>query len=146
MSKSNCLVLLSCLVFVFLFSACQTPGGSVTLNWPSTNGPGPEVEKSNGNGPPPHAKAHGYHRKYGYKYYPEAKVYYAPERMVYFYMDENGWQMSAKLPYHLKIKLGDSVTIEMGEEKPYVKYDDHRVKYPPGQLKKKKKKKKHKWK
>jgi hypothetical protein len=48
------------------------------------------------------------------------------------------------LPNHLRIGLGDSVSIELDTDKPYIHHAEHVKKYPPGQLKKKNKKK-HKW-
>ncbi|MBN1956759.1 MAG: hypothetical protein JXQ81_06965 [Desulfuromonadales bacterium] len=48
--------------------------------------------------------------------------------------------MTVSLPRSLQISLGDRVTIEMGSDRPYTDYDEHRKKYPA------KTKKKHKWK
>jgi hypothetical protein len=42
------------------------------------------------------------------------------------------------------VGLGDHVSIEMDVDKPYIHYDEHKHKYPPGKFKKNKKKKK-KW-
>ena len=50
--------------------------------------------------------------------------------------------MSVSLPEHLRIKLGNSVSIDMDTDRPYTHFEEHKKKYPPGQLKKKKKKKK----
>ena len=35
------------------------------------------------------------------------------------------------------MRLGDHVSIEMDTDKPYTHYQEHKRKYPPGQLKKK---------
>ena len=47
--------------------------------------------------------------------------------------------MSVSLPQNLRVRLGDHVIIEMDSDKPYTSYEEHKRKYPPGQLKKKKK-------
>ena len=39
------------------------------------------------------------------------------------------------------MQLGDYVTIGMDSDKPYTYFEDHKRKYPPGQMKKKKRKK-----
>jgi hypothetical protein len=49
--------------------------------------------------------------------------------------------MSVSLPQEIHVKLGDHVSIEMDIDKPYIHYEEHKHKYPPGQLKKKGKKK-----
>lgn len=126
-------VLFLCFCAVVLFGGCKTFG--VNINWPGNS---KEVKT----GPPDHAPAHGYRAKYNY--YPAAQVYFDTERKVYFYLDGDSWNMSVSLPKDIKIGLGDYVTIEMDTDKPYSKFKEHKVKYPPGQLKKKKKKNK-KW-
>jgi hypothetical protein len=39
------------------------------------------------------------------------------------------------------VELGDHISIEMDADKPYIHYDEHKHKYPPGKFKKKGKKK-----
>jgi hypothetical protein len=63
-------------------------------------------------------------------------------RKVYFYLEGGAWKMSVSLPDHLRVKLGEHVTIEMDTDKPYTKFEEHKNKYPPGQAKKGKKEKK----
>jgi hypothetical protein len=104
----------------------------------------PEVGHTHKNGgPPPHAPAHGYRAKYHYRYYPECSVYYDSGREVYFYIKGDHWEVGASLPRHLRIGLGDSVSIELETDKPYLHHAEHIKKYPPGQLKNKNMK--HKW-
>lgn len=43
------------------------------------------------------------------------------------------------LPQHIKLQLGDYVTMDMDTDKPYTRLGAHKHKYPPGQLKKKNK-------
>jgi hypothetical protein len=95
-------------------------------------------------GPPPHAPAHGYRAKHHYRYYPSCSVYFDYGRKLYFYIKGDHWEVGASLPSHLRISLGDSVSIELDTDKPYIHHAEHVKKFPPGQLKNKHKKK-HKW-
>jgi len=92
-------------------------------------------------GPPPHAPAHGYRAKYKYRYYPTCGVYYDTYRELYFYLEGANWWISASLPHAVQLGLGGYVSIEMDEDKPYIYYEEHKRKYPPGQFKKKDKRK-----
>ena len=92
-------------------------------------------------GPPAHAPAHGYRAKHKYRYYPSRSVYYDTDRRVYFYLRGDNWEVKASLPSSIRVGLGDSVSIELDTDKPYIYHADHAKKYPPGQMKKKKKKK-----
>ena len=129
------------MVGVFL-SSCQTTGGDIIFN--GGNGPSHKSPPVLKKGPPDHAPAHGYRAKHHYRYYPSCSVYYDRGRQIYFYIKGDHWEVGASLPDHLRIRLGDSVNIELYTDKPYIHYADHQKKYPPGQLKKKHKKK-HKW-
>ena len=95
-------------------------------------------------GPPAHAQAHGYRAKHQYRYYPSRSVYYDTGRRLYFYIKGDNWEIGASLPSHIRIGLGDSVSIELDTDKPYVHHAEHVKKYTPGQMKKKNKKK-NKW-
>jgi hypothetical protein len=92
-------------------------------------------------GPPAHAPAHGYRSKHHYRYYPSRSVYYDSDRRIYFYIEGDNWEVGASLPSSLRMGLGDSVSIELDTDKPYIYHEDHVKKYPPGQMKKKNKKK-----
>jgi len=96
-------------------------------------------------GPPAHAPAHGYRAKHQYRYYPSRSVYFDTGRGLYFYIKGNNWEVGASLPSSLRVELGDSVSIELDTDRPYIYHSDHVKKYPPGQRKKKNKKKKNKW-
>lgn len=131
-------------IFVFGLSyiGCATTGGGIIINGGSGSGhEHPPVVKK---GPPAHAPAHGYRAKHKYRYYPNCSVYYDCGRKVYFYLRGDRWEVGASLPGHLRLRLGDSVNIEMHTDKPYMHHSEHVKKYPPGQLKKKHKNK-HKW-
>ncbi len=147
----NLKIIERCLLFLIMFSflvflaSCRTTGGGISVDWGNgTEYDHPHDVKKNGGGPPPHAPAHGYRAKHHYRYYPSSSVYFDTYRKVYFYLEGENWRMSVSLPQNIRVQLGEYVGIEMDSDKPYIHHDDHRRKYPPGQLKKKEKKK-HKW-
>lgn len=134
------------LVLIFLFSACTTPqGGGVGIDWGKQAGSRQPVEVAEvkQTGPPAHAPAHGYRKKYHYTYYPSANVYHDDERQIYFYLYGQNWRVSASLPGHIRLDWTEYVNIEMENDIPYTENDTHKRKYPPGQLKKSKLSKKH---
>ncbi len=129
--------LVSALLSLAFLSACWPYGGSVAVNVPADDRAPAQVRQG---GPPPHAPAHGYRRKYSYRYYPDSHVYFDAGRGLYFYLSGSEWRMSASLPYEFKVRLGHSVDIEMESDRPYTDFASHKSKYPPGQKKKKKNK------
>ncbi len=121
---------------VIIFSFFFLLNGCVTIGSPAKSGyPHPQASK---NGPPAHAPAHGYRAKHSYRYYPSCSVYFDINRSVYFYLEGNDWRVSVELPSHLRIRLSDYVVVEMDTDRPYLHHQDHKKKYPPGQLKKNK--------
>ncbi len=132
--------------FIFSFNGNAFAGGSIGIKWGkgSDSDQPKSVKKHKKGGPPAHAPAHGYRAKRQYRYYPSSSVYYDHGRKIYFYIKGDHWEVGASLPNHLRIGLGDSVSIELDTDKPYIHHVEHVKKYPPGQLKKKNKKK-HKW-
>jgi hypothetical protein len=126
--------LLTFLCFLFLIitlSSCKTSTVGIQVGGP------PVVVQEKSGGPPPHAKAHGYRAKHSYRYYPGVSAYFDVGRKVYFYLEGDIWRMAVSLPTHLRVQLGEYVTIEMDSDKPYTHFEEHKRKYPPGQLKKK---------
>jgi hypothetical protein len=101
--------------------------------------PPPETSPPKKGGPPPWAPAHGYRAKYRYRYYPSFYVYFDLGREVYFYLEGDKWRMSARLPSAIRLESAHYVTIELGTDKPYEYFSEHKKQYPPGQVKKKKK-------
>ncbi|MEW6441355.1 MAG: hypothetical protein AB1640_10520 [bacterium] len=135
--------ILTLLAAVSLLAACPITGGSFGIHWGNETAEvhPPVVDGSEGKGPPPHAPAHGYRAKHSYRYYPSCAVYYEPERQVYFYLSGDNWQISASLPGDLEVQLGSYVSMDLDTDRPYVYYEEHKNKYPPGQKKEKKHKK-----
>jgi hypothetical protein len=136
--------LLSVVLFILSFISCSTTGGAVGVEWGQETGNGHhhKVKKAKKGRPPPHAPAHGYRTKYNYRYYPACSVYYDSNRELYFYIEGANWRISASLPHAVQLGLGEYVSIEMDEDKPYINYQEHKRRYPPGKFKKKDKRKK----
>ena len=135
------------IVFFFVsFSTDVVAGGSISIQWGKGSGSDNRevVKKHKKQGPPAHAPAHGYRAKHQYRYYPSRSVYYDAGRELYFYLKGDNWEVGASLPGSLRVGLGDSVSIELDTDKPYIHHAEHVKKYPPGQMKNKNKKK-HKW-
>lgn len=76
--------------------------------------PAPNV----GHGPPAHAPAHGYRKKYQYRYYPDAQVYYAADRGLYFWIEGGNWTLGARLPDHITVDLSSGVSVELDSDTP----------------------------
>ena len=117
---------------------------------PDTNSDYPKAEtKHKKGGPPAHAPAHGYRAKHKYRYYPDCSVYHDIERGLYFYFEAGDWKVGVSLPDYFQMELGESVSLELDTDRPYIYHADHENEYPPGQLKKgknkKDKNKKRKW-
>lgn len=94
-------------------------------------------------GPPGHAPAYGYRAQHEYYYYPSEYVYFDTGRRIYFFLEGANWRVSAALPAEIRVRLGDHVTIDMDDDKPYTQFDAHKKMYPPGQMKKERKPKPH---
>jgi hypothetical protein len=123
-------VFLFCAFVTISISSCKTPTAGIQIGGP------PVVVQDQRGGPPPHAKAHGYRAKHTYRYYTHAMVYFDLHRRLYFYLEGDQWRMSVSLPSKLRMRLGEYVTIEMDSDKPYLKFKEHKRKYPPGHRKK----------
>ena len=117
-----------CASILFLLAGCGVRSMGVHI------GEGPAVKA----GPPPHAPAHGYRAKYAYRYYPDSCVYFDVHRGVYFHLTGDSWRMSVSLPNEIHVRLADYVMVELDTDTPYANFEEHRAKYPPGQMKKNK--------
>lgn len=129
---------LVCVLFLLIPAGCKTTDFGIRV--------GKFEEPAKKPGPPPHAKAYGARAKHNYHYYPSSGVYFDSGREVYFYISGDKWEVSVSLPKNIQIEVGSHVTLELETDTPYIHYDDHKKKYPPGQMKKKKKGKGKKWK
>jgi hypothetical protein len=121
------------LTTLIIFSLSAALGGCATIG--ATAGTGPDNQAAVKNGPPAHAPAYGYRAKYQYRYYPACSVYFDIGRKMYFFLEGDHWRISAQLPDSLRVQLSDYVVLEMDTDRPYLDYEKHRQKYPPGKLK-----------
>jgi hypothetical protein len=138
----SALMLLLCVLCFFTGTACHPLRAGIHIDTGSEPKSKPPAQaKNRKGGPPPHAPAHGYRAKHTYQYYPQSGIYFDVHRKMYFYLEGDRWQVSVSLPDRLRVRLGEHVTLKMETDRPYIKYDEHKRKYPPGQMKHKKKKK-----
>jgi len=127
-----CFAIFSLVIF---FSSLVFAGGSFSLKLgKETKSEQQQVEnkyKQKKSGPPAHAPAHGYRAKHQYRYYPSSNVYKDIERGVYFYLKGDKWEVGASLPLPIKEGLGESVSLELETDKPYIYHNEHVKQYPP---------------
>ncbi len=95
-------------------------------------GPAPHPQ---GN-PPPQAPAYGVRARRTYSYYPDSFVYFDIDRKLYFHLDGGVWKAAVALPAGIVLAAGTAVTLEMETDTPYVEFESHKAKYPPGLAKK----------
>lgn len=124
-----------------LLGGCSSPR-SVGVKIGDRQEPGYRVAHKR-TGPPPHAPAHGYRKKFGYDYYPAANVYYDRGQKVYFYLAGNNWEMGVSLPSTLRVNVNEAICLELGTDRPYQRNAEH-VKMGKYKHKGKAKKVKHK--
>jgi hypothetical protein len=139
-------LLLLFLTFMLALSGCRATDGSAGVVWGDADpSPGNDRDISYGpaagKGPPAHAPAHGYRKKFQYRYYPSAQVYFDIDRRLYFYYEGGRWSASASLPGSIRVSLGESVHVELETDRPYERHDEVRSQYPPGKKGKAPKKK-----
>ncbi len=127
------------------FSSSGFAGGSFTFKWGKDTEPEQQQVKQKNKhkkgGPPAHAPAHGYRAKHQYRYYPSRNVYHDAKSGLYFYLKGDNWEVGASLPIPLRNELGESVSIELETDKPYIHHAEHVKQYPPKKSKSKKHKK-----
>jgi len=144
MSVKRWIISLAIGFFICAFGSNGFGGGSISVKWGKDEGAASHQDgyQQKKWGPPPHAPAHGYRAKYQYRYYPDCSVYHDTNRGLYFYLKGDNWEIGASLPGNLRMKLGDSVSLELDTDKPYIYHAEHVKQYPPGQVKDKGKNKK----
>jgi hypothetical protein len=77
---------------------------------------------------------HGYARgpavnaAYTYEYYPDAEVYYEPQRHVYYWSEGGAWRSGARVPQNFVLR--SSVRVSLDSPEPYKHHDEVRAKYP----------------
>jgi hypothetical protein len=124
--------------FLLPFAGTTFAGGSISVQWGKADESRPPEQPGyqKTSGPPAHAPAYGYRAKHKYRYYPCSNVYHDADRGLYFYLEGSNWRIGASLPSNLQMGLGESVSLELDTDKPYIYNAEHVKKYPPGQQKK----------
>ncbi|CBK41396.1 conserved exported protein of unknown function [Nitrospira defluvii] len=94
--------------------------------------PEPVIVATPRGGPPSWAPAHGRRAKevrYRYQYYPASGVYVNVSTGSYFYMNGGSWQVGMTLPSTLMLDRSNYVSLELETDRPYLYYEEHKVKY-----------------
>jgi hypothetical protein len=79
--------------------------------------PPPQVAVEHG--PPPHAQAHGYRRKFTYVHYPTFNVYCDRERKLWFWYENGAWRSGAVLPPRFHVEEREAVRVELEADTPF---------------------------
>jgi hypothetical protein len=58
-------------------------------------------------------------RQFEYRYYPQARVYFAPDRGRYYWPTPRGWRVGTRLPKSIKIEGELPVTVTLDSDVPY---------------------------
>ena len=94
--------------------------------------PPPVIVEGGSGGPPPWAPAHGRRAKearYRYYYYPASGVYVNVATGSYIYLNGGSWQVAMALPSTVILDSRNYVSLELETDRPYLYYEEHRVKY-----------------
>lgn len=85
--------------------------------------------------PPSWAPAHGHRAKhaYHYLYYPAYPIYYAPDRHLWFWLNDGHWSFGITLPLYLRHHVHSGVSLYYDAPYPYVYHSRTIVRYPPPQ-------------
>ena len=86
-------------------------------------------------GPPPHAPAHGYYKKYVYHYYPDVEIYWSVDLGTYVVFEAGRW-VSVRTRPDILTSAYRHVVIEVDSREPWRNHAHYKKQYPPGQLKK----------
>ena len=60
----------------------------------------------------------------------EKGLYKDTEKGLYFYLKGDTWEVGASLPLPFKDSLGESVSLELETDKPYIYNSEHVKQYP----------------
>jgi len=88
------------------------------------------VSGSNHPGPPPHAKAYGYHKKHVYRYYRDLEIYWDSASNMYMAFEGNRWISRNSLPWIANVSYA-YVIIETDAPNPWKYHASYKRKYPP---------------
>lgn len=122
-----------------LLAGCATDGRSPHVGvGVSVEGSAPPsvIVEAPRSGPPPWALTDGrrakealYHHYYYYHYYPASGVYLNVSTGSYFYLNGGSWQAAMTLPSTLMLDTRNYVSLALETDRPYLYYDEHKIKY-----------------
>lgn len=90
--------------------------------------------KSNGQGPPPWAPAHGFRAKTRYVYFPEYNFYFDLEKKVYIHFQAGKWNVSIELPSrlgNLNLRNASKFELELDVDNPQIYNAEHQMRFRP---------------
>jgi len=67
--------------------------------------------------------------QYRYYYYPASGVYMNVSTGSYFYLNGGTWQVAMTLPSTVVLDTSNYVSLELETDRPYLYYEEHKVKY-----------------
>ncbi len=65
---------------------------------------------------------------YSYEYYPDAEVYYQPQRQVYYWSEGGSWRSGPRAPQNIVLRT--HVTVNLNSREPYRQHNEVRARYP----------------
>ncbi|MDX2068720.1 MAG: hypothetical protein SFV55_09855 [Haliscomenobacter sp.] len=90
--------------------------------------------KSNGQGPPPWAPAHGFRAKTRHVYFPEYNFYFDIEKRVYIHFQAGKWTVTVDLPARLgNINLlnASKFELDIDIDNPQIYNSEHQIRFRP---------------
>ena len=94
----------------------------VVVQGPVDSPPNVRTTHQGANDKPAHAPPPGQRGKFKYRYYPLARVYFAPDRGRYYWLSPRGWRVGTRLPKSITIEGEAAVTVELNTDVPYTKH------------------------
>lgn len=90
--------------------------------------------KSNGQGPPPWAPAHGFRAKTRHVYFPEYNFYFDIEKRVYIHFQAGKWTVSSDLPTKLNninLRNASKFELDIDIDNPQIYNGEHQMRFRP---------------
>lgn len=90
--------------------------------------------KSNGQGPPPWAPAHGFRVKTRHVYFPEYNLYFDIEKKVYIHFQAGKWTVSSDLPTRLgniNLRNASKFELDIDIDNPQIYNSEHQARFRP---------------
>ena len=94
----------------------------VVVQGPEDSPPNVKTTHQGANDRPAHAPPPGQRGRFKYRYYPLARVYFAPDRGRYYWLSPRGWRVGTRLPKSITIEGEAAVTVVLNTDVPYTKH------------------------